>query len=390
MLSKRREGAFGRKSLEYKWDERCINLIQTTLTGAGADITTLVGVKPTMPACWDGKSFPSSLPRLGDACEIKESSESSEKPKKAKRKYLMVSDEIKYQFFDLHRDLKHDTWKKTVCWVNEHLPQVYGLESTVQGGLTVDIVKKWKNKFGVRPPRSSPPVEHVAGKKGPKKRELKLGEFVPWHNARVSVATHICLAALLVAQVGAGIPLSTPTILCCASAVFASAGVKWEPSRSWARTFAGRIGLSMRAGTRAARHLPVDFKRIARVHVLRFVWLVSTYGLLPWAVFNMDETGIRFVPLKNRTWAEKGAKQVEITSLDEKRQFTAFPVINAAGETCGRVQITWQGNTRKSCPSSECQARYVDLLTHEATPSHWSTTSTVEAAVDDLLSPNQT
>ena len=26
----------------------------------------------------------------------------------------------------------------------------------------------------------------------------------------------------------------------------------------------------------------------------------------------------------------------------------------------------------------------VDLLTHEATPSHWSTTSTVEAAVDDL------
>ncbi len=89
MLSKRREGAFGRKSIEYKWDERCVNLIQTTLTGAGADITTLVGVKPPMPACWNGKSFPSSLPHLGDACEIKESSESSEKPKKAKRKYLM-------------------------------------------------------------------------------------------------------------------------------------------------------------------------------------------------------------------------------------------------------------------------------------------------------------
>ena len=68
-------------------------------------------------------------------------------------------------------------------------------------------------------------MEHVAGKKGPEKRELKLGEFVPWHNARVSVATLICLAALLVAQVVAGIPLSTPTILCCASAVFASAGV---------------------------------------------------------------------------------------------------------------------------------------------------------------------
>jgi hypothetical protein len=105
--------------------------------------------------------------------------------------------------------------KPAFCWVNEHLPQVYGLESTVQGGLTVDIVKKWKNKFGIRPPRTSPPVEHVAGKKGPEKRELKLGEFDPWHNARVSVATLICLAALLVAQVVAGIPLSTPTSSIC-------------------------------------------------------------------------------------------------------------------------------------------------------------------------------
>jgi hypothetical protein len=48
MLSKRRDGAFGRKSQAYKWDE-----LQTTLTGAGADMTNLVGVKLIMPACWD-------------------------------------------------------------------------------------------------------------------------------------------------------------------------------------------------------------------------------------------------------------------------------------------------------------------------------------------------
>ena len=72
--------------------------------------------------------------------------------------------------------------------------------------------------------------------------------------------------------------------------------------------------------------------------VLRFVWLVATYGLLPCFVFNMDETGVRFLPLKARTWAEKGAKQVDITALDDRRQFTALPAINAAGEVCGHVQ----------------------------------------------------
>ncbi len=56
-------------------------------------------------------------------------------------------------------------------------------------------------------------------------------------------------------------------------------------------------------------------------------------------VFNMDETGVRFMPLKARTWAEKGAKQVDITALDDKRQFTALSVINAAGEVSGIIAV---------------------------------------------------
>jgi hypothetical protein len=52
----------------------------------------------------------------------------------------------------------------------------------------------------------------------------------------------------------------------------------------------------MRAALVAARHLPLDFKRIARLDMLRFIWLVFTYGL-QWVVFNVDETGIRVLPL---------------------------------------------------------------------------------------------
>ena len=90
------------------------------------------------------------------------------------------------------------------------------------------------------------------------------------------------------------------------------------------------------------------------------------------------------MPLKGKTWAAKGTKQVEITALDDKRQFTAFPVINAAGEVCAHVQLTWQGLSNRSCPNMCCQAKYAEHLTHVATPSHWSTPCTVEAAVDDI------
>ncbi len=142
------------------------------------------------------------------------------------------------------------------------------------------------------------------------------------------------LAAMLVAQVVAGVPMTTPIMLTSTLAIFGAAGVTWEPGIGWVRNFAGRIGMSVRKGTRAARQLPPAFARISRVFVLRFVWLVATYGLLPCFVFNMDETRVRFMPLKARTWAEKGAKQVDITALDDKRQFTA----HAAGEVCGHVQ----------------------------------------------------
>jgi hypothetical protein len=294
-----------------------------------------------------------------------------------KRKYMSVTADLKYQFFDIHRVLHHRTLQETCDWINTELDPVY------EGELSVDQVRKWRKQLETRPEKEKEEVQEKK-KRGPKKRELKLGEFKPWNNTRVSVATLTMLAALLVAQVVAGIPLSTPVILCSARAVFSSAGVTWEPKTSWARVFATRIGLSLRKGTQAARHLPANFEQIKHLHILRFVWLVSLYGLQPCFVFNLDETGVRFMPLKGKTWGEKGAKQISITGLDDKRQFTAFPIINAAGELCGHVQLTWQGTTLASCPKSACQTIYSNTLTHHATKSHWSTPTTVEAHVDDL------
>ena len=156
--------------------------------------------------------------------------ESKPKENTKKRKYLMIEDDLKYNFFDLHRSLKHTKLTETLTWVNKELPDMYG------GALSSDMIKKWKKNFYTRPQSAPPLAEIVKKKRGQKKRELKVGEFVPWNNKRVSVATLVILATLLVAQVTAGIPLCTPMILCAANATFASAGVTWEPKISWART----------------------------------------------------------------------------------------------------------------------------------------------------------
>ena len=220
-----------------------------------------------------------------------------------------------------------------------------------------------------------------------KKRNKKRGRSPEHcqHNLRVSVAVLTILATLLVQQVLCGVPLTTPIILCVTHATFEAHGIQWLPTLSWCRTFAERIGLALRKGTRAARHLPANFVEISHLHILRFVWLVVTFSLLACFVFNMDETGLRFMPMKKQTWAPKGAKQVDITALDDKRQFTAMPIINAAGEICGHVQMTWQGKTAGCQPSAAVQAKYAETLSHAATPSHWSTPHTMEAAVDDLF-----
>ena len=51
------------------------------------------------------------------------------------------------------------------------------------------------------------------------------------------------------------------------------------------------------------------------------------------------------------------------------------------------MQLTWQGKAglsqAGSCPSNAFQTKYAEILSHCATPSHWSTCDTIEAAIDD-------
>jgi hypothetical protein len=93
--------------------------------------------------------------------------------------------------------------------------------------------------------------------------------------------------------------------------------------------------------------------------------------------FNADETGVRFIPLKDRTWAPEGASQVDISNLGDKRLFTSLPVIDALGNLV-YTQVIWQGKTVASCPSAAIQAEHADVLAHTVSLTHWSMPKTME------------
>lgn len=183
--------------------------------------------------------------------------------------------------------------------------------------------------------------------------------------------------------VGAGIPFTVSVVLAVTLGVFKLNNISWRPSRSWARMFVQRLGLSFRHGTKAATKLPIDFDSVKKLFQLRFVFLVSKYNIAPEVVINMDETGMVFFPLPKSSWAPKGAAVVELVAMDEKRQFTVLPAITASGSVLKKTQVIWAGKTDKCEPKQSVKDEYEELL-HAHTPSHWSSSSTKESFIDTV------
>jgi len=372
---------WGRKSREQLFQEALLKKV-TDMIDAGAEIGDF-GDKPVQPP-----SFQSGdevkLPTEGRDEEedkkqvVKEEDEDVKVESKKRGPYAKRSDDVKYLFWDLHRDLKHTSVGQTVEYVNTNLT------STFSGPLSIKTVNGSRKQTGWQEFKQRPvamPAEPA--KQGPKKRKLPTGEFKPWNNKRVSVSILMTLATMLMALVSAGVPLTTSTALSLALGLFANHHIAWAPKKGWAYTFMLRLGLKPRRGTRAARSLPPDFEKVKSLYILRVVYLVATFSILPWLFFNLDETGVRFMPLKDRTWAAEGVSQVDISNLGDKRLFTSVPVVDAIGDLV-YTQVIWQGKTTASCPSAALQTEHQDVLAHTVSATHWSTPATMELLVDNL------
>ena len=102
---------------------------------------------------------------------------------------------------------------------------------------------------------------------------------------------------------------------------------------------------TVRQGTQAAAHIPDDAPSLCERALFRLVHLIFYYDIPPHLLINMDQTGILMLMSKNKTYAEKGSRQVDIAGKDEKRAYTLCVATTPSGNILPFQQV-WSGETR--------------------------------------------
>ena len=70
-------------------------------------------------------------------------------------------------------------------------------------------------------------------------------------------------------------------------------------------------------------------------------------------IINWDQTGLKYVPVADWTFAEKGSKRVEISGLDDKRQITVLLTCTMSGKLLS-TQVIYAGKTSACLPKVTC------------------------------------
>ncbi len=101
-------------------------------------------------------------------------------------------------------------------------------------------------------------------------------------------------------------------------------------SKSWAKSFLGRLGYVKRRVSTKAKVTVADFDAYKAQFIFDIQAIVELEEIPPDLIINWDHTGIHYVPVSNWTLAKEGSKRIEIAGSDDKRQIT----VQSLGNFC--------------------------------------------------------
>jgi hypothetical protein len=151
----------------------------------------------------------------------------------------------------------------------------------------------------------------------------------------------------------------------------------------------------VRAGTKASQKLAADWQLQCEKTFFRLVYAVANHKIHPSLIVNCDQTGVVLVPGgSQRTYEEKGAKQVSLHGKEEKRAFTCV-LATAMNGTVLPTQSVHKGKTEASLPercvfniSSERDRATEKGHRFVLNPTkHWSNQETTQKWFTDVLFP---
>ena len=127
------------------------------------------------------------------------------------------------------------------------------------------------------------------------------------------------------------------------------------------------MNLVKRKGTTAVKVLPSNFEKLKKQFLSDVCSTVVMEDIPEELIVNWDQTGLKYVPASNWTFADKGSKRVEIAGLDDKRQLTVLLSCTMKGKLLP-TQIIYAGKTPACLPKADYPSDW--FLTY--TENHWS------------------
>jgi hypothetical protein len=155
-------------------------------------------------------------------------------------------------------------------------------------------------------------------------------------------------------------------------------------------SLSSQLNWTFRAATKASQKLSTNWEEQWEMTFFRLVYAIASSKIHPSLVINADRTMIHLVPGGNqRTYEQKGSKQVSMHALEEKRGFTSLLAVTSEGLVLG-TQSIWSGKTEKSLPKLHIRAAAEDQghIFSFNPSSHWSSLKTMQEFFELILKPH--
>ena len=122
------------------------------------------------------------------------------------------------------------------------------------------------------------------------------------------------------------------------------------PDKTWAKSLLRRMGFVKRKATTSARVAVQDFEAIKEGFLERVVTVVKTNFIPQALIINLDETGLKLVPVSSWTLEQQGTAKIKVAAVDDKREITAVVAASMAGDLLP-LQLLYTGVTERCHPT---------------------------------------
>lgn len=164
--------------------------------------------------------------------------------------------------------------------------------------------------------------------------------------------------------------------------LFAVNGGHIALTKSWSKHLLECMGfVKRRASTKAKVNID-DFASVKSQFLFDTKTIVEMEEIPHDLVINWDQTGIHYIPVSSWTMEKEGAKRVEITAVDDKRQITAVFGGSLTGDFLP-IQLIYQGTTKRCLPTVEFLRDWQVTFSHN----HWANEETMIDYLQKILIP---